>query len=125
MDLLMQNLGEASSGQTFDKPTTTGPGTLRDTKISDAWSWDDVLEYSTVGHPILNELKQKGVPIPEVGFDLVLGQETVGTAEWCWPEQKVAVILGNDLVADLPGWTMIPFSDSTDALAILRALSIS
>jgi hypothetical protein len=98
---------------------------LCDTKSSDAWSWDDVLEYSTVGHPILNELKHKGVPIPEVGLDLVLGQETVGTAEWCWLEQRVAVILGNDPVADLPGWTMIPFSDSIDASVILRALNIT
>jgi DEAD/DEAH box helicase/Helicase conserved C-terminal domain/Domain of unknown function (DUF1998) len=125
MDLLMQNLDEASSGRTFDKPATRGSGILHDSKSSDDWSWDDVLEYSTVGHPILNELKHKGAPIPEVGLDLVLGQETVGTAEWCWPEHKVAVILGNDPVADLPGWTMIPFSDSIDASAILRALNIS
>ena len=124
MELLIQNLAggamsETSLGQVFG---TAYEG--NEPESLDEWNWDSVLKYSSVGHPILLELQELGVPLPEVGRDLVLGQETIGTAEWCWPEQRVAVIVENEPRIVLPGWNLIPYSASILASEILMALNM-
>ena len=71
-------------------------------------AWDEVFTLSALPQPELAKLRDQGIPTPEVGMDLVIEVETVGTAELCWAERKVAVFIPGEM--DLPnpaGWTIV------------------
>lgn len=73
---------------------------------------------------MLFALMKHEIPAPEVGRDLVLGQETVGNAELCWPEHEVAVICEGEAVPEIPGWTLIRASGADVVGRVLDALSV-
>jgi DEAD/DEAH box helicase domain-containing protein len=78
---------------------------------SDNPAWAEVFNLSVLEQSALAELKAKGVPVPEVGLDLVVGIETVGTAELCWPDRQVAVLSPEDGEVAVAGeWTVIQAS---------------
>lgn len=75
---------------------------------ADVSAWDEVLTLCDLPESDLVNLKEHGLPAPEVGMDLVIGVETVGTAELCWVERQVAVFLPNgDGLPQPEGWTVI------------------
>ncbi len=59
-------------------------------------AWNEVFTQSLLDAAALNELRAAGIPAPEVGLDLTRDGATVGTAELCWSEAKVALLLGAD-----------------------------
>jgi DEAD/DEAH box helicase domain-containing protein len=76
-------------------------------------AWAEVFSLSVLDEPALAELKANGLPAPEVGLDLVVGVETVGTAELCWPHQKVALLSPEDSGVSMPeDWTVIHASSA-------------
>jgi len=60
--------------------------------------------------------------LPEVGEDLLVNEQTVGTAELCWKEMRVALFMeAPEELPLVPGWTL--FSVQTaDWLPALLAL---
>ena len=72
---------------------------------------------------IVEDLQSRGLPPPEVGQDLVVGQETVGTAELSWPSLKVAVINSAEGSLQVPGWLLIPASTPDIATRIQEAIA--
>jgi DEAD/DEAH box helicase domain-containing protein len=71
-------------------------------------AWDEVFTLSALPGPELAKLRDHGLPAPEVGVDLVIGIETVGTAELCWIERKVAVFGPGEEDPQKPaGWTIV------------------
>jgi DEAD/DEAH box helicase domain-containing protein len=74
-------------------------------------AWDEVVSLSSIDPSNLSALKAKGIPLPEVGLDLVVGIETIGTAELGWPDQKVAILDKENEQAAVPeGWVIVRLS---------------
>jgi len=87
-------------------------------------AWEDVFSLSILDRFALNRLKAEGVPAPEVGVDLVVGIETIGTAELCWPDRKLAVLApGDDDVVAPIGWIIVPTSSSSWIEQIVSVLN--
>ncbi|MFF3905396.1 DEAD/DEAH box helicase [Streptomyces sp. NPDC001848] len=87
-----ENEGEAGSVAEA-RPVTVGaaePGTPRDP------GWSEVIAYLVTGEPGLAELAgalaDRGVPVPEAGYEL---GAAAWTAELAWPARRVAVVLAH------------------------------
>jgi DEAD/DEAH box helicase domain-containing protein len=86
-------------------------------------AWVEVFNLSVLDESALTVLKGQGVPVPEVGLDLVVGIETVGTAELCWPGRKVALLPPEDGGVPMPGdWTVIQASSADWIEQVVSAL---
>lgn len=67
--------------------------------------WTGVLRDSFIDAFHLEQMRTAGVPVPEVGVDLVDGEATVGTAELSWPEPKLALFDAvPDQLPQVSGW---------------------
>ena len=87
-------------------------------------AWAEVCTLSLLDESALAGLKAAGIPLPEVGLDLVVGIETVGTAELCWPDRKVAVVdKENEQVPTLEGWTIVYLSSPNWINTLVTALN--
>ncbi len=69
--------------------------------------WRAVFEHSVLDHADLERLRAAGLPPPQVGIDLMRDGAVVGTAELLWEAERVAVMLDEEAMVELPGWTLI------------------
>jgi hypothetical protein len=90
--------------------------------------WELVCEYAnSVCGKLLQALYHAGVPVPEVGFDLLDARGRVmATSELAWPEQHITLfLLGQEselLLAEQAGWRTLLMDETDDAHATARAL---
>ncbi|WP_026125563.1 DEAD/DEAH box helicase [Nocardiopsis gilva] len=67
----------------------------------DREGWTEVLEYLERDEPglepLVRSLMERGVPVPEAGYELSGG---LWPAELAWPEQRVAVVLSDALLTN-------------------------
>jgi hypothetical protein len=116
-DLVEEPLALESGSSNPGQPKPTQHPTEQGT-----WGWEEVQELSVLEAATLKLLMDHGVPIPEVGSDLVLGQEIVGNAELCWPDLKVALVREGEILVDMPGWTLVHAEGQDSVRRILDAL---
>jgi hypothetical protein len=90
-----------------------------------AWSWEDVQHFSSMDVSIIQAFKSSGLPIPEVGVDLVQGQEVVGNAELCWVNAQVAVMDRGEAIPAMPHWALLSASDPALLEKVVHALTVS
>ena len=69
--------------------------------------WRAVFEHSVLDHADLERLRAAGLPPPQVGADLMRDGAVAGTAELLWEAERVAVVLDEEAMVELPGWTLI------------------
>lgn len=81
---------------------------------SDGEGWAEVFEFSVLDPAVIRALSEQGVPVPEVGIDLLSASGEVvlsgDAVELCWKAHKVAVIHEAD-VAVLPDWRLLAVDD--------------
>lgn len=71
-------------------------------------AWSEAFNLCVLGEAVMAELKARGLPAPKVGIDLVVGIETIGTAELCWPDRRVALLTSTeDEILVGSEWTLI------------------
>ena len=67
----------------------------------------------------LTRLKEDGIALPTLGYELEMNQQVVATAEAAWPDCKVALI-HQDMQEDMAtfteqGWLVAPYSEDGPA----------
>ena len=86
-----------------------------------AEGWDVVIVESFIDDIQLEQLRALNLPVPEVGLDIQIEDETVGTPELSWPAIKVAVFdVAPDGLPAMPGWLCIS-CQSPEWLAAVEA----
>lgn len=85
------------------------------------WTWQDAAALTVLNPEIMDHLQARALPVPEVGRDLMLGCETVGVAELCWPDLKVALLDVEEPIPEIPGWEYVRTSDA-DMLTKLQEI---
>jgi DEAD/DEAH box helicase domain-containing protein len=88
-----------------------------------AAAWSEVIELSQISRLEIDQLIQQEIPVPKVGIDLSVGIEVVASAELCWLEVRLAVMVEplEDL-PEIPGWTLISVHQSDWINLLLEAL---
>lgn len=85
-------------------------GESADTPVvgADGSGWDELAELSVLDAVTLTSLAEAGVPVPEVGLDLLCGDAIAITAELCWPVQRVALCIETeDELPAVDGWQLL------------------
>ena len=97
-------------------------GPLPVTEPAEGDAWQALVGLSLLDELTLGQLAQAALPLPEVGEDLLVGEQTVGTAELCWKEAQVALFMEAAKELPLvPGWTLLSVQ-SADWMPALLAL---
>jgi|GEM_PF-6599056 len=128
LDTLNQLLGDLAKASATPETEEIKSDQTKPTQHSKAlrdWCWEDVQDLSVLEPTFLLALKEHGIPAPEVGRDLLLGQEIVGNAELCWLDQKVAVICDGEVVAKIQGWTLIQATGTGVPKEVMNALGLA
>ena len=99
-----------------------GPESTGATPASTSWTWQDVAALTVLDRQLILGLQAQGLPVPEVGRDLVIGPETVGTAELCWPGPQVALVLDGEDIPPIPGWNLIRAAHPECVSQVVEAL---
>lgn len=70
--------------------------------------WQEVFELCQIDDFSLQQLASSGIACPDVGIDLQVESQVLATAELCWQDKLIAVMMEDliDLPA-IPGWTLI------------------
>lgn len=88
--------------------------------------WQSVLAESLLDPVSLEALSASGLPVPVVGLDLMAGDETVGTVELAWPDNKVALSMETvDSLPHVPDWQVISMHSHEWMTALIQILQIS
>jgi DEAD/DEAH box helicase domain-containing protein len=89
----------------------------------DAWADIADIVLSDIA-PLVQELRQSGVPTPEALYEAAGSDGAVyGTFEIAWPDRKVGVVIDEALASSFPGWTVVVFKrDASPLEAILECL---
>ena len=110
-------------------PAPASPGEAETTSGPSADDWKDVIGLADPEvHGLLGALSSRGVPQPEVGFELLDGRGAVlAEAELGWPAHQVAVLLP-DQETQVPGfqqagWRVFTPGAGDLAAAVANALA--
>ena len=70
--------------------------------------WKEVFELSVIDKPALQIIMESDVDCPEVGVDLEQNGQVILTAELCWGDKQVAVVLEPiQELPEIPGWSLV------------------
>ena len=87
-------------------------------------SWDLVAQRADPAvDGLIDELRRRGESIPEVGFPIESGGQTVALLELAWPAQRrgVAILPDEIKAAERAGWTVLDVQRALDQAAPLDA----
>lgn len=91
--------------------------------------WEESIGLAAPGlRPLLAELSERGMPVPEVGFELAGdGGAVVAEAELAWPDRRIAVLLpepgGSAAAFAAAGWRVLESDDDHLCGTIAGALA--
>ncbi len=104
-----------------DLPESSQYSALSKVNKEDQAGWDEVAELvSDEFLPLIKELRNADISIPEVGYELSRDGRVIGEAELAWLDQKVVILsddyidLKNDFVVDQ--WEVLNLSLAQDAI---------
>ena len=83
--------------------------------------WKDAVAYADPAvKGVLNLLRNRGVPVPEIGYELMNPRgEVVADVELAWPKHKTAIYIRDLDTSRFPGWRLYSLGEvveSPDAL---------
>jgi len=102
--------------------TLEAPGSGEKAAESD---WAEIYSLCQIDRFTVERLAAPGIPLPEVGMDLSVGDATVATAELAWPNRKLAVMLEpRSELPEIPGWMLVSVEETDWLEQIVNRLSI-